>query len=797
MTYQGRLTERDGTSLTGEHTIKFRLYDAETSGTKLWEEEHHVTMTPQDNGIFSLVLGSLTSFETLNFNRPFWLTIDVDGEGEMTPRQRLTAVGYAINADTLDGADSTQFLRADVDTVAKGQLKLISQGIGLLIQPSADPIADTKLLDVRNAAGLSKFSVDLEGDVSVAGDLSVTGLISGSIATTGTTSSSWTIGSGTDAATNAVSLLFGQSTGQSSIRFKGDSTGDFAFSNPIRLSQQSTLRLEGATAGGAYVALKAPSSPTTYTLTFPATVGTTGQVLATDAFGNLSWVNDTNSGGTITGVTAGAGLTGGGSSGSVTLDLGSGPGIQVNADDVTLKLASGAGLAVDTAGLSLLRTCTDSQLLKWNATTTAWACASDLDTNAGGTITGVTAGNGLTGGGTTGAVTLDVGAGTGLVVAADTVSVDVGTTANKIVQLDATGALPAVSGANLTTLNAAALTSGTVADGRLSANVSLLGPSIESAEITDGTITAVDTAATFLVAGSGVTLTKGASSWQLSATGSGGTITGVTAGTGLTGGGSSGSVTVSLATPVSVANGGTGATSADAARSALGAAAAGANSDITALSGLTTALSVTQGGTGATTAGSARTALSAAASGANSDITSLSGLTTSLSVAQGGTGATTFTAGTFLTGQGTSAVTATSIGPGLQVTSSQLNVKCLPIGGASESSHNSTFQMAAFGGSDDNDRLDRVWPVPVSASITSLSTFVKTAPGSGKSWTVTLRKNAADTSLSCVISGSSTSCSASGSVTFTAGDRLGVQFVEGGSASGTQGSGWSACFVPN
>jgi hypothetical protein len=49
-------------------------------------------------------------------------------------------------------------------------------------------------------------------------------------------------------------------------------------------------------------------------------------------------------------------------------------------------------------------------------------------------------------------------------------------------------------------------------------------------------------------------------------------------------------------------------------------------------------LRVTKGGTGAATAGAARTSLGAAASGANSDITSLSGLTTVLSQAQGGTG---------------------------------------------------------------------------------------------------------------------------------------------------------------
>jgi len=42
-----------------------------------------------------------------------------------------------------------------------------------------------------------------------------------------------------------------------------------------------------------------------------------------------------------------------------------------------------------------------------------------------GDIEGVTAGSGLTGGGTTGTVTLDVGAGTGIDVAADAISVDV------------------------------------------------------------------------------------------------------------------------------------------------------------------------------------------------------------------------------------------------------------------------------------------------------------------------------------------------------------------------------------
>jgi hypothetical protein len=80
------------------------------------------------------------------------------------------------------------------------------------------------------------------------------------------------------------------------------------------------------------------------------------------------------------------------------------------------------------------------------------------------------------------------------------------------------------------------------------------------------------------------------------------------------------------------------------------------------ISGLTSPLPIASGGTNAITAAAARTALSAAASGANSDITSLTGLTTPLSVAQGGTGAATHTANSILIGNGTSAVT--SVAPG-------------------------------------------------------------------------------------------------------------------------------------
>jgi hypothetical protein len=74
--------------------------------------------------------------------------------------------------------------------------------------------------------------------------------------------------------------------------------------------------------------------------------------------------------GTITGVTAGSGLTGGGTTGTVTVGL--------------------------------TNTCASGQVLEWNGS--AWACAG-IGT---GTITGVTAGTDLTGGGASGNVTLNL-----------------------------------------------------------------------------------------------------------------------------------------------------------------------------------------------------------------------------------------------------------------------------------------------------------------------------------------------------------------------------------------------------
>lgn len=113
---------------------------------------------------------------------------------------------------------------------------------------------------------------------------------------------------------------------------------------------------------------------------------------------------------------------------------------------------------------------------------------------------------------------------------------------------------------------------------------------------------------------------------------------------------------------------------------------------------LTAPLPVAQGGTAASTAATARTSLGAAASGANSDITSLSALSTPLSVPQGGSGAATLTG--LLKGNGAGAFTAVTAPAGAVVgtTDSQTltnkilsgNTAASLINGAGTINHNSS-----------------------------------------------------------------------------------------------------------
>jgi len=122
LNYQGKLTDANG-PVTGTVSITFSIYDTPTGGSPLWTEPHgNVIVT---NGLFNAILGGTTPIPDSVFNGgERYLGLIVDGE-EMTPRQQIVSVIFALkaqDADLLDGLDSTDLQVTSVDGLSGGTI---------------------------------------------------------------------------------------------------------------------------------------------------------------------------------------------------------------------------------------------------------------------------------------------------------------------------------------------------------------------------------------------------------------------------------------------------------------------------------------------------------------------------------------------------------------------------------------------------------------------------------------------------------------------------------------------------
>lgn len=108
LTQQGRLLNMDGTPVTGPVRMIFAIYDSSSATTPLWTEtQSNVAL---DNGAFSVQLGSTTPFPSTLWSGPTrYVGVTIGNDPEMTPREEITSVPYALmcaQADHASSADS-------------------------------------------------------------------------------------------------------------------------------------------------------------------------------------------------------------------------------------------------------------------------------------------------------------------------------------------------------------------------------------------------------------------------------------------------------------------------------------------------------------------------------------------------------------------------------------------------------------------------------------------------------------------------------------------------------------------
>lgn len=104
MNYQGKLIDRQSGQPVqdGNYPMTFTIYDDSTGGSVEWAETLSVSV---ENGLFNVILG-LKNPIALSFDEDYWLGIQVEGDTEeMSPRHKLTSVGYGYKAENSDMVD--------------------------------------------------------------------------------------------------------------------------------------------------------------------------------------------------------------------------------------------------------------------------------------------------------------------------------------------------------------------------------------------------------------------------------------------------------------------------------------------------------------------------------------------------------------------------------------------------------------------------------------------------------------------------------------------------------------------
>lgn len=172
-TFQGRLADSQGNNITSLTSIQFKLYGSPTSKNAVYQTGN-CSITPDRNGYFSVLIGGASMSppplqdtcgkevgnDVFNENSNVYLGTTVATDNEMSPRQPIANVGYAINSETLKGlplgssSSSVPFISSDGSVVLS------------LNSPSITSTYSSGTFSIKSGSDLS-LQTGSDGDLSL------------------------------------------------------------------------------------------------------------------------------------------------------------------------------------------------------------------------------------------------------------------------------------------------------------------------------------------------------------------------------------------------------------------------------------------------------------------------------------------------------------------------------------------------------------------------------------------------------------------------------------------------------